>query len=65
LLRIVNFRRYRAFYNVAIRKLKSLLRNTIIGAKTVCFLKMLVNEQSLTTIKERMPAVELKALGYG
>jgi hypothetical protein len=50
---------------VAKKELKSPLRNMIIEAKTICLLKMLVNEQSLTTIKERMPAVELKAMGYG
>jgi hypothetical protein len=48
---IVNFRRYRAFDNVAIRVFYPLPRATITGGESVGLLKMLVN---LTTLIERM-----------
>jgi hypothetical protein len=50
LLPIVNFTRYKTLDNVAIREFYLLLSTAIIGAKNVHLLKMLVNEQSLTTI---------------
>jgi hypothetical protein len=51
-----NCSRYKAFDNMAIRKFYLLLRATILKAKSVSLLKMLVNEQSLTTMTGRLPA---------
>jgi hypothetical protein len=54
LLPIINSRRYKAFDNISTGKFYSLPRATIMGARSVWHFKMLVNEQSLTTIMKGM-----------
>jgi hypothetical protein len=49
-----------AFDNMAIWEFYSLLRCSIIGAKSAALLKMLVNEQSITINMGRMPAEDWK-----
>jgi hypothetical protein len=44
--------------NIAIRELYSLLRATIMDAKVVYLLKMLINGPTLSTIMERMMAAD-------
>ncbi len=51
LLLVVSFRRYKAFVNTAIRA-------TIIRAKSVSILKILINEMSLIAIMGRMLAAD-------
>jgi hypothetical protein len=46
----MNFRRYWAFDNAAIRKFYFLFGLPLFGARRVGLLKMVVNKQSLTTI---------------
>ncbi len=56
---IANFCKYRVFYNTV----SGLLYPANVyhhGAKAVCLLKKLINNQSLATIIERMPAVDRK-----
>jgi hypothetical protein len=60
LLPIVHFRRYKAFNNMTRSEFYSLFRATIIGAESVCPCRMLINEQSLTTIMGRKPATDWK-----
>jgi hypothetical protein len=60
LLPIMNFRRYRALDNVAIREFYTCFTATIMGTKSVGLLNMLVKQVSLATIMERMPAVSWK-----
>jgi hypothetical protein len=59
-LPIVNFRRYKAFDNTAIRELYSLLRAAVIGAKSDSLLKMLFTEQSLAIIMGMVLATDQK-----
>jgi hypothetical protein len=55
---IIYFRRYQAFDNVATNF--TLRRATIMGAKNVALLKMLVDEQIISTIMVRMPVLDWK-----
>jgi hypothetical protein len=55
---IIYFRRYQVFDNVATNF--TVLRATVIGAKNVALLKMLVNEQIISTIMVRMPVMDWK-----
>jgi hypothetical protein len=59
LLPIVNFRRHRAFDDMAIREFYSLLNAINMGANSVGLRNMLVRlKQSLATITGRIPAVD-------
>jgi hypothetical protein len=49
-----------AIDNTAIREFYSVLKTTIMRAKSVSLLKMIVNEQSLAAIMVKMPAADWK-----
>jgi hypothetical protein len=57
---IINFYKYKVTVCAAVRKFYSLLRSSITSDKAVGLIKMLVNEQRLTGILEKMPADDWK-----
>jgi hypothetical protein len=60
----VNFRRYMAFDKMAIWQFYSLLRGSIIGAKSVALLKILVNEQVRHHQHGEYASCRLEAVGH-
>jgi hypothetical protein len=52
---ILEFRKYRVFDNIAIREFYSILRAAIKGAKGICRLDLLVNDQTVPKIMGKMP----------
>jgi hypothetical protein len=57
---IVQFRKYRAFDNGAIREFYSLLRSAMLGARKAGLLHRLVSDQTLPGIMARMPVSDWK-----
>jgi hypothetical protein len=57
---IINFYKYKVTECAAVWKFTSLLRSSITSDKAVGLIKMLVNEQRLTGILEKMPADDRK-----
>ncbi len=57
---IINFRKYRAFNNGALREFHSLLSSAMLGARKAGLLHLLVNDQKLPCIMAWMPVGDWK-----